>query len=404
MILWFIFTAMTLVTMAVLARPLLQHRTRTAGSDADVYRAQLLEIQRDEASGTISSEDAAMARTEVQRRLLGASESSAQQGGASMTLTDRTALIATAALLAIGSAAIYAAVGAPTLASADRAGSSATGASNSRTAAIPNGSPNGDVGSVDDMITRLETRLKNEPTDVEGWRMLGWSKYRTDDFAGAARAYAEAVQLAPDDAETQSAYGETLARVANGLVTVEAEAALRAALKFNPADPRARFLMGLKLEQDGNAKAALNAWLTMLNEAEVGADWYDEVRGRVVELSESSGIDVSARLPSPRSAVDATVTPRPGPSESDVAAADGMALEDRQAMIEGMVARLDQRLMADPSDLDGWLRLIRARRVLGQDDAVSRAVESARRAFNGDAKALQQIADAQSRPLEAGAN
>ncbi|MDP1793932.1 MAG: adenylate/guanylate cyclase domain-containing protein, partial [Acidimicrobiales bacterium] len=47
----------------------------------------------------------------------------------------------------------------------------------------------------------------------------------------------------------------------------------------------------------GKPADALNDWLTMLKGAEPEAPWFEEVRGRVVELSLSSGIDVSARLP-----------------------------------------------------------------------------------------------------------
>ena len=54
--------------------------------------------------------------------------------------------------------------------------------------------------------------------------------------------------------------------------------------------------------------------------------------------------------------------------EATRAAVADMSESERQAMIEGMVERLANRLADAPEDPDGWLRLIRARLVLGQDE------------------------------------
>ena len=143
--------------------------------------------------------------------------------------------------------------------------------------------------------------------------------------------------------------------------------ALQAAYKADPNDARARFLLGLKKQQDGKPEQALNDWLTMLKGAEPDAPWYDEVRGRVVELSLASGIDVSARLPAARNTAAPMAELPAGPTTAQVSDAEAMSPQARQAMIDGMVSRLDARLKANPNDLDGWLRLIRARRVLGQE-------------------------------------
>ena len=47
----------------------------------------------------------------------------------------------------------------------------------------------------------------------------------------------------------------------------------------------------------------------------------------------------------------------------------------RQAMIEGMVARLAAKQQADPDNLDGWLQLGRAYAVLHQPDKAAAAYE-----------------------------
>jgi cytochrome c-type biogenesis protein CcmH len=81
----------------------------------------------------------------------------------------------------------------------------------------------------------------------------------------------------------------------------------------------------------------------------------------------------------------------PGPSPDDVAAAQKMNPADRQAMIETMVQRLDDRLTQKGDDLAGWLKLVRAYTVLDRKDDALKALERAKTQFNGNAEALQQL-------------
>lgn len=59
---------------------------------------------------------------------------------------------------------------------------------------------------------------------------------------------------------------------------------------------------------------------------------------------------------------------RRGPSSEDIAAAQQMSPEDQQEMISGMVSSLRARLENTPQDAEGWTRLLRARKVLGQTE------------------------------------
>ncbi len=382
--LWLMLTLIVLAGVGFIAWPVLRRRTLAGGASTSIYVAQLDEIERECASGLISDEDGRMARTEIGRRLLSAEAGSASTREAELTQTDRTMFITMAAVVAIGSALIYSVVGSP-------GSPAATGGMLTQTVSGATPGASTSVGPVSDMIDQLEARLTTQPADVEGWRMLGWSKFRTDDYAGAAAAYARAVQLAPEDAETQSGYGEALTRAAGGRVTAEAAQALEAAIRFDPKDARARFLLGLKKEQEGHAQQALDDWLAMLKGAEADAPWFDEVRGRAVELSQAADIDIADRLPPPRGTSLGETVGNSGPSAQDMAQAAQLPVDDRQAMIDGMVARLDARLKENPKDLEGWTKLIRARRVLGQEGLALQALADGRAAFVGDKKALADL-------------
>jgi cytochrome c-type biogenesis protein CcmH len=60
-------------------------------------------------------------------------------------------------------------------------------------------------------------------------------------------------------------------------------------------------------------------------------------------------------------------------------------------MIHGMVARLAQRLAANPDDPQGWVRLVRAYAVLGDAAHRDQALATARARYAGQADLLAQL-------------
>jgi len=84
----------------------------------------------------------------------------------------------------------------------------------------------------------------------------------------------------------------------------------------------------------------------------------------------------------------------PALSPEMMRSAENMSREERAQMIENMVAGLADRLEADGSDLDGWLRLMRAYKVLGKSGEAKQAAASARENFRDNPNALQRIDNA----------
>ena len=66
----------------------------------------------------------------------------------------------------------------------------------------------------------------------------------------------------------------------------------------------------------------------------------------------------------------------------------------RAAFIKGMVDNLAAKLAANPRDADGWIRLIRARLVMGDAAAARAALASGRAAFADDPATAKSIGDA----------
>lgn len=70
-----------------------------------------------------------------------------------------------------------------------------------------------------------------------------------------------------------------------------------------------------------------------------------------------------------------------GPSAADIEAAQDLSTEDQDAMIMGMVEGLRARLNETPDDVQGWTRLLNARRVLGQEALARADIEAMRTAL-----------------------
>jgi cytochrome c-type biogenesis protein CcmH len=267
------------------------------------------------------------------------------------------------------------------------------------------------LGTVDEMIGRLVERLNRNPKDQEGWRMLGWSYFNTGRFAQSAAAYAKAIELDPQNASFRSSRGEALVRAADGLVTDEAKAVFEQALRLDAKDPKGRFFMGLVKEQGGNKLAALDDWIAILNDTDSNDPWVIDLMQRVTELGQETGIDVSARLyrrkPTdggllgvlqPRETAPPVPAPKSpkggGPSDEDIRNAAAMTSSDRMAMVQGMVDRLAMRLAQSPRDADGWIKLMRSRKVLGDTEAAEQTFRLALDVFKDDPREQEQISAA----------
>ena len=113
------------------------------------------------------------------------------------------------------------------------------------------------------------------------------------------------------------------------------------------------------------------------------------LQGLETEAAASGGSGPGAAGPAP----SAIAVAPPGPDASQVAAAAQMAPGERNNMIESMVARLAQRMAENGSDVDGWLRLIKAYTVLGERDKALTAAASARNALAGNSDNLRRIGE-----------
>ena len=365
MALWLLFALMTAAAIFAVLWPLGRVRVpQGSANDLAVYRDQLDEIVRDQSAGLIGAAEAEAARVEVSRRLLGAAEAAASEPSApGGTLRRRVAAVAALVAVPLVAAGLYLTLGSPELPGQPLASRDTT--------------PLQDR-SLDRLVANVESHLEKNPDDGRGWEVVGPVYMRLGRFDDAVKARRNSLRINGPSADREADLGESLMAQANGVVTDEAKAAFERVLTHDLKNLKARFFLGVAAHQDGETAKATDIWRGMLQDARPDSPWIGMVREAL------AGIEGTSEAASAQQ-------PAPGPNAEDVAAAEQMKPEDRNAMVRGMVDRLAERLKRDGSDLEGWLRLVRAYVVMGDLEKAKGALSDARQAVAGDAERLRQL-------------
>jgi cytochrome c-type biogenesis protein CcmH len=370
MTLWIIFAVMTAAAVLAVLWPLgagaKRAGTSAGGSDRFVYQDQLQEIDRDRAAGLIGEPEAESARVEISRRLLAAADAEAKISAAPVTRPvwhRRAAAIAAIVIVPAVGLGFYLKLGSPEV-----PGQSAFARANA-----PPSDQSVESQSVESLVSQVEAHLARDPNDGKGWEVIAPVYLRMGRFDDAVVARRKAIALNGDSAERYSGLGEALVAAANGVVTDEAKLAFQRAVAADANEPKARYFLGLADEQDGNRAAAAAKWRALLDSAPPNAPWSNFVAAALARINAAPAAN--------------------GPSASDVAAADAMTDAQRTDMIRGMVRQLADRLHADGSDVEGWLKLVRSYAILGDRYKAKDAAGDARRALSDHPDQVKRIDD-----------
>jgi cytochrome c-type biogenesis protein CcmH len=285
-VIWFAMLLLTLAALITVLPPLLKGAKPIAASDSDlaVYRDQLKEVDVDQVRGLISAAEADAARIEIKRRILALAPS-----GTPARETPRgakvLALVVAVAVIG-GSVGMYLMLGRPDLqAQPYDAGRAQQAADDDM------------LRQIDSMVERLAERLKQQPNDAEGWRMLGWSYVQLGRIDEGVEALKRAVALNAESGALRSLLGEALFRQAGGKVTPEALAAFEEAVKRDAKDPRARFYIGLGQLQAGKDREALATWVAIIRDGPPDAEWLPAIRAAARDVAVKLKLDPKVAVP-----------------------------------------------------------------------------------------------------------
>lgn len=319
---------------------------------------QLDEIQRDLDRRVISKSEAAAAQQEIKRRILAAARR-ATTGRIADNTSGRGALFLAGVFVPLVAVGYYALMGSPEISSQAFADRQAERAEQQK---------------ITELTDKLYARLTSEPDGgaSEGWMLLGQTYYRMGEYERAAAAFETVTSRQDATSATFSMLAEALVSAEQGIVTPKAETAIDRAIALDPGNPAGVFYKSMAKAQKGEEPSAHALLLSHLEAADGFAPWMEAFVAQANQIAQTLGRD-------PISLADYAPIANgvAGPTADDVAAAGEMSADDRGAFIRSMVERLAARLEENPEDLDGWLRLANAYRVLGEQPQAVTAYERA---------------------------
>ncbi len=344
MTLWFTIVLLALLALTALhvgAHRIAVRSTATTDEAArahrEVYKAQLAEIDADLAQGVLQKGEAEGQRNEVARRLLAVAPPLIAEAGTHSRTLDRTLGLVAALLVPALALGLYSLLGTPAQEDVPQA---------QRLARAEQ------AGDLEAMVYKVEQHLKQKPDDAVGWEIVIPSYKSMGRYGAAAEAYRRLIAIRGPAAELYANLAEMLLFEGNGLLPKEAGDAARVALALEPANPQARYFDALSLAQEGGHALALARFQSLLADTPAGAAWRQAVEQQIAQLQEQA-----AQAP----------------------------------MIAAMVEGLDAKLKAEPQNLQGWLRLIRARVVLKEVETARTSLAAARKIFAADDASLHSL-------------
>jgi cytochrome c-type biogenesis protein CcmH len=384
MLFWILVAVLVAGVSYAVTRPLMQPAEAPANAaDADiaVYKDQLDEVAADAARGVLPTEDAEAARSEIARRLLRSTEVNAKPASGDASRRRRFVkplYIFTSIALPVASLALYLNYGAPGLPGQPLSARIAEATNTMQ--------PN-------DMIAKVEARLRDHPEDGRGWDVIAPVYYAMGRYEDAANAFRNALRIVGESPQRLQGFANARIHAENGIIPDDARKALNRILVIAPDSKEPRIWLALAKEQDGHIEEAAADYRKLIAEAPANAPWRKVLEDRVAALTAAAD---KGRAQGPRNEPNAgpadAAAPTTGtPPPADVEAVNAKTPEERKAFIGRMVDGLAARLKADATDASGWLKLIRAYQVLGRHDDATKALSDARKGLKDDKVGLGRV-------------
>jgi cytochrome c-type biogenesis protein CcmH len=347
MLLWLSLAVLTGLSVLALLWPLSRASRADEADDSVFYQQELADIERDAERGLIGPTEAEAARAEAARRLIAARRSDSKEG-ADRPSPWRLRLAAVIVLVAVPAMALplYLRIAAPHLPDQPLA----------TRATEPQG--------VADAVAQIERHLAKNPDDGRGYEVVAPVYMEMGRFDDAVKSFSEAIRLLGATAPRYASLGQARIAQAGGVVTEAARADFERALKLDANDLRARYFLAMAAEQDGQKDRALEAYRAMAGQTDPNSPIGQAIAAKIAELQ-------------PQSQAGATIAALPK--------------DDQTKMIRAMVAGLAQKLETNPNDLDGWLRLLRAYVVLGDQAEAAMTLSKAKTNFASQPDALTRL-------------
>ena len=279
-----------------------------ARANAEVYREQLAELEREYAQGTLSAQSYQQSRDELTRRLLEDVQTPRATSVAAPVMAParwvRTTLTSFVVLIPVVTLLAYGVLGQP--AGLDPA-------------ALAQSEPHEavDPKKMAEMVEKLERRLQEDPNQLQGWVMLGRVRRAMGQFEAAGQAYAKALALSSDD-DVAIERAEVLAQAKQGSFEGEPWKIIEAVLRANPDQLSALLLAGSAAYSEGRYEHALKHWQRARTQMAADAPDLPPLEEALAQVRGKLGLAASAAPASPQVSQAPATTASPSASASRI--------------------------------------------------------------------------------------
>lgn len=253
MIPFWILTLVMIALALLLVAPTLLRKGKIAASDQNrqnvaIARERMKELESDHAKGVLSQEEFEQAEEELEQLLLLDLET--PESAPETETSDFRHGPVTLALLGIAlplmTLLLYLLLGTPQM--LEPSASPATGGHDN----MPQ--------TVEEMVSRLEERLAQNPEEPDGWYLLGRSYMATSRYPEAVTAFEKLQQLVGDEPEVLLALADAVAMSQGGGLKGRPAELVRKAIELDPNNPTGLWLAGMVAETEGDLDGALRHW------------------------------------------------------------------------------------------------------------------------------------------------
>lgn len=221
---------------------------RRAALNVSIYRDQLIEMSRDLDNDVLNQEQYQLAREEIEQRMMddvGDSEINSEVG--SVAAGSKVTAVTLALLIPAAAIALYINLGTPEGLVPEEY-------------QPPEMSEQQTADMINQMVERLAVRLEGDPSDAEGWKMLGRSFMALRQFGDARKAYEEAVLRLPADAQLMLDLADTIAMTSGQSLEGRPMELIKRALLLEPENEKGLWLAGTAAYERKAYREALSYW------------------------------------------------------------------------------------------------------------------------------------------------
>jgi len=290
MVFWLVAALLMIAALLFVLPPLLRSTNDTQGVrraalNVSIYRDQLTEMERDLDNDVLSQEQYQQGRAEIEQRLLddvGGPEGNVENGRAEGR--SKVAAIAIVVMLPLAAIALYVVLGTPEgLAPDDYE--------------PPQMSEQQVADQISQMVSRLAARLEGDPGDAEGWKMLGRSYLALERFADARKAFEQAAELLPADAQLLADLADTIAMTSGQSLEGRPMELIERALQLDPGNEKALWLGGTAAYERQDYREALGYWQRLYAMQPPGSEGAQAMERNIAEMQSLLGESVTVPAP-----------------------------------------------------------------------------------------------------------